>query len=272
MPTLDHTPFQMYGGKWEIASWIVEHLPPGQTLVLTHGGSGSPLWHIEPGTYPVEVYNDLWQEVFRFFNVCREEPEALAAVLLLTPYSRFEYGMCKVGVDIADEDLESARRFAVVARQSMSGEWGRAWSRVIAHSRRGMSSSVSRWLHLPETVLQVAARLSTVQIECQDALECIRQYDRPKTVFYLDPPYHPDTRIVGVYQHEYTHLDHVALLEVLQDIKGKAVLSGYHCELYDTELTEARGWRTVEKFVACRSSNQSSGPKLRTEVLWIKGA
>lgn len=272
MPTLDHTPFQMYGGKWEFAPWIVEHLPPGQTLVLTHGGSGSPLWHIEPGTYPVEVYNDLWDDVWRFFRVCRDQPQDLAAVLLLTSYSRSEYEVCQGGAAGEAPTLENARRFAVVARQSMSGEWGRAWSRAIAHSRRNMSSSVSRWLHLPETVLQVAARLSTVQIECQDALECIRQYDRPKTVFYLDPPYHPDTRATGVYQHEYTHEDHVALLETLRDIKGKAVLSGYHCKLYDAELTAAHGWRTVEKTVTCRSSNENADNRTRTEVLWIKGA
>ena len=268
-PTIDHTPFQMYGGKWELASWIVEHLPAGKTLVLTHGGSGSPLWHIEPGTYDVEVYNDIWMDLVRFFQVCRDQPDALAAMLLFTPYSRREYAeyCCR---STSCDNLERARKFATVARQSMGGAWGRAWSRVIAHSRRNMASSNSRWLRLPETVLQIAARFSTVQIECLDALECIEQYDRPGTVFYLDPPYHPDTRKTGGYQHEYTHEDHVALLEALNGIRGKAVLSGYHCALYDKELGTNRGWRFVEHTVSCRSSNQNIDNRIRTEVLWIR--
>jgi len=269
VPALNHTPFQMYGGKWEMAPWIVEHLPRGQTLVLTHGGSGSPLWHIEP-PYPVEVYNDLDGGLVNFFRVCRDEPEALATLLLLTPYHRHEWRRARDDEPTGDQ-LENARRFATVARQSMAGAWGRAWSSVITHSRRGMASGNSRWLRLPETVLEIAARFSSVQIECMDACALVRRYDRPGTVFYLDPPYHPNTRQPNVYHHEYTHEDHVVLLDALDGIKGRAVLSGYDCELYQERL---RNWKRVEREVPCRSAVKNNGEvaarTTRKEVLWIK--
>jgi DNA adenine methylase len=37
-------------------------------------------------------------------------------------------------------------------------------------------------------------RLMTVQIDCRDALEVIRYWDSPDTLFYVDPPYVSETR------------------------------------------------------------------------------
>jgi DNA adenine methylase len=37
-------------------------------------------------------------------------------------------------------------------------------------------------------------RLMTVQIDCRDALEVIRYWDSPDTLFYVDPPYVTETR------------------------------------------------------------------------------
>jgi DNA adenine methylase len=48
-------------------------------------------------------------------------------------------------------------------------------------------------------------RLMRVQIDCVDALKCIKYLDNPRAVFYVDPPYVPDTRVRGsrnVYKHE----------------------------------------------------------------------
>ncbi|MCH8854330.1 MAG: DNA adenine methylase, partial [Planctomycetes bacterium] len=197
--------------------------------------------------------------------------EELATVLQLTPYSFSEFGHCRDTLAEGDA-LERARKFGVVARQCRAGNRGQpSWSRSITHSRREMASGNSRWLHLPEGVWQMRDRLASVQIDCLDAIECIKRYDRPGTVFYCDPPYHPDTRKTGAYRHEYTHEQHVELLDVLQGIKGKAVLSGYDCDLYRERLSD---WGRVEREVPCRSNVKGNGEiadrPTRQEVLWIK--
>lgn len=263
--SLSQSPFQYYGGKFEMAEWLTSLLPRGQTLVMPFGGAGSPLWHVEP--YPVEVYNDLDGDIVNFFRVCRDHPQSLSEKLELTPYARAEYESCRAMR--SDDPIERARMYATVARMSHGGDWGRSWSFAVGHSRRGMSSSVSRFLHLPETVLEIASRLKTVQIECMDAIKLIQKYDRPDTVFYLDPPYYPDTRSGSdVYRHEMSPDQHVELLAAIKLCKGKVAISGYTCPVYDEALS---GWDRTQREVPCRSNVTTDGPASRpkrVEVLW----
>ena len=265
--------FPYFGGKWYIGDWIAENLPPGRTLVITHGGGGSPLWHVPLGRYAVEVLNDIDARVVNFFRVCRERPGDLAAMTLLTPYSRAEWRHCRDTADEGDE-LERARKFITVAKQSRYGAWGRGWSCTIEHAHRGIAQSLSNWLRTPETILAVAGRLARVQLECRDAIDVVRTYDRPDTVFYVDPPYCHDVREPGscdVYRHEYTREDHEELLRELLRIKGKAAISGYRNPLYDSTLKD---WRTVARNVCLRARQHSrkAGDEraMRTEILWIK--
>jgi DNA adenine methylase len=264
--TVSQTPFQWYGGKYEIADWLASLLPRATTFVMSFGGAGSPLWHVEP--YPVEVYNDIDGDLVNFFRVCRDDGQQLADSLEMTPYAREEYKAC---LDLTvSEPVERARRFAAVARMSHGGAWGRSWSHVVGHSRRGMSSSVSRFLHLPQTVLEVAARLKTVQVESMDAVELMKKYDRPDTLFYCDPPYMPETRNGSdVYRHEYDRAAHETFLATCNACKGKVSISGYDCEMYRDALSK---WRRVEREVTCRSNitNRGAASKpTRQEVVWM---
>jgi len=42
---------------------------------------------------------------------------------------------------------------------------------------------------IEETLLDAHWRLEKVNVECLDALDCIRRYDRQHTLFFIDPPY-----------------------------------------------------------------------------------
>ena len=76
-------------------------------------------------------------------------------------------------------------------------------------------------------------RLMMVQIDCRDALEVIRYWDSPDTLFYVDPPYINETRkTLNAYAHEMSTEQHKELVKLLLGIKGKAVVSGYEHPLY----------------------------------------
>lgn len=266
-----NAPFQWFGGKYEMSSWIIGHFPDHHTYVEPFGGAASVLLRKEPSK--VEVYNDLDAALVAFFEVCRDEPTELARLLDLTPYSRsvFEQA-CEamvrpdhVGKDETPARIKQAWATAVVGRMSMSGRIGGSWSRSLGHRRAGLSSSVARWLLLPETVMQVASRLKEVQIEGRDACKVIVDYDKPDTLFYLDPPYHPETCATGVYRVGFDIDAHDDLIAVLLDVKGKVVLSGYEHESYDGLLMA--GWRLVKREVPCRSDSRRAGK--RVECLWI---
>jgi DNA adenine methylase len=112
---------------------------------------------------------------------------------------------------------------------------------------------------------EIHARLRRVVVLNDDALDVIESQDGPHTLFYLDPPYHPDTRSVpGVYRHEAPLQQHRWLLEYLTQIRGKAVLSGYDDPMYDEWLHD---WHRVEFDLP---NNAAGGDQKRrmTEVAW----
>ncbi|WP_270996175.1 DNA adenine methylase, partial [Listeria seeligeri] len=95
-------------------------------------------------------------------------------------------------------DVERARRFYIKARQTRTGlaqtaSLGR-WANCKDTSRAGMSGVVSRWLGGVDALDEIAQRLIRVQIENRPAVDVIRLYDSPKTLFYCDPPYLHATR------------------------------------------------------------------------------
>lgn len=274
---VDNPPFQWVGGKWEQAEWILGHFPDHHTYVEVCGGAAGILLRKEPSK--VEVYNDIDKVLANFFRACRNDGQNLARSVALTEYSRAVFEQCCRVIDewkgdgIDHGDWYAAWALAVVGRMSMSGRLGGSWSRSLGHRRAGLSSSVARWLLLPETIIQVAGRLREVQIENLSAVECVRQYDTRQTLFYADPPYVPETRAARLYRCEMTVEQHVELLDSLNDCDGAVVLSGYAHPLYEEKLA---GWKRVDREVTCRSNVTANGttaarPK-RTEVLWIKGA
>ena len=107
-------------------------------------------------------------------------------------------------------------------------------------------------------------RLRVVQVEHDTWERIIDRYDAPDTLFYLDPPYLPETRRSGGYVHEMTLQDHETLTEKLKTIKGKVLMSGYANELYETLQ-----WQRSDIDTFSHTSNKiERGRAKRTECLW----
>lgn len=169
--------------------------------------------------------------------------------------------------DQPQTDLERARRFFVRARQTRTGlaqtaSVGR-WANCLGTSRAGMAGAVSRWLGSVEELEWIASRLLRVQIEHDSALNVIRRYDSPDTLFYCDPPYPHETRgDAKAYQYEMTDAEHIMLAQLLGSVKARVAISGYHGDLMD-ELY--RGWSVHEEGAKKAHSVKAD----RSEVLWI---
>ena len=257
--------FGWYGGKYVHLDFILPNLPTdAEHFCDVYGGSAAVLINREPA--PVETYNDLDSELVDFFAVLRDSPDDLIRQIGLTPFSRAELAIaCKP--DPASLPLERARRFYIRARQTRTGlaqtsSEGR-WAHCVLTSRAGMAGAVSRWLGAVEGLPEIAQRLQRVQIENAPALEVIRRYDTPNTLFYLDPPYvHASRGDTSAYVHEMTDDDHRDLAALLHDIKGRAVLSGYRSRLYAELFAD---WYRVDADE--KLCNSSKGK--RQESLWM---
>ena len=90
----------------------------------------------------------------------------------------------------------------------------------------GTGTTYSRGINLlriEEELSQVHLRFHKVQIENLDYQEIIRRYDRPHTLFYIDPPYWNCENYYG--KGMFSKDDYLLLAEQLANIKGKFLLS-----------------------------------------------
>ena len=187
----------------------------------------------------------------------------------MTPFSEREWVRAREQIDSNDDSVEQAIAFFIYCRQSLAGRMGCFASISRNRTRRGMNEQVSAWLNAIDGLPEVHARLQRVVILNRPALEVIKKEDGPNTLFYLDPPYLHQTRIsTAVYgsngQYEMTEEDHRKMLELLSQVKGKIMLSGYPSELYDQAL---EAWRRHDFILP---NNASGGTKKRRmiECLW----
>lgn len=264
-----------FGGKIKTADWIRSHFPGHHTYVEPFGGAMAVLLAKPPS--PVEVYNDVDQELVNFWRVVRDPVafEQLRHRIELTPYARAEWRWARGGRGQGDP-VERAARWWTVIRQGFSAT-DTSWSFTVDSTARGMSRETSKYLAAIEMLPQVHARISRVQIDCLDWREMFARYDRERTLFYCDPPYVMATRRNGGYAHELSDDDHRDLVERALAAAGMVVISGYAHELY--RPLERAGWSVVRREVPCHAAgrtraNGMQGPgsaahQVRTESLWI---
>jgi len=261
--------FGWYGGKFSHLEWLLPLLPPAHHYCEPFAGSGAVLLNRDPSA--VETYNDIDGEVVNFFRVLRNQPDELARVIALTPFSREEFHRAIAGLPAdmpaATRALERARQFYVRARQARTGlaqtaTLGR-WANCRDTSRSGMAGVVSRWLGGVEGLSDIGERLIRVQIENRPAVDVIRLYDGPATLFYCDPPYLHTTRgDIKAYRFEMDEQEHIRLAAALHGCKGKVALSGYRNTLMDRLYSD---WRRFD----ADAKQCHSVKKIRRECLWM---
>lgn len=247
MPLLDY-----FGGKWRMAARIIEHFPAHKSFVDPMCGAASIVFR-KPRSKN-EIINDIHHEIYNVFLSIREDEEKLAELLRKTPYCRHEYLKCR---EQSFDMFEQARRTIVKSWLGIGDSLDNKTGFRVSLSQSG--AATGSFVKLPEMIGLYKNRLRGVIIENLDYKEIIRRYDKPDTLFYIDPPYCKTTRSTKhAYAYEWCSEDHAALVEILLGIKGMAVLSGYETKEY------ARlNWKKVE--FSARSQKAKT-----TEILWIK--
>lgn len=282
VPLAPRRPVLRYlGGKWKLAPWIIEHLPPHRIYVEPFGGAASVLMR-KPRSY-AEVYNELSDDIVNVFHVLRDPAlaEQLRRAIELTPFSRLEY---ERAYELSEDPVERARRVILrsfagfgsgsVTATTAKGMRTRAsvWrppTSFRSNSNRPGTTPAHDWASWPAQIPLFVERLRGVVIEHRPAREVIRTHDRDDALHYVDPPYIHGTRNIsnlsGRYQHEMSDLLHEELLGQLLAVRGMVLLSAYRHEIYDSYLLPA-GWLPIER------PHRADGGRARLEVLWLNPA
>lgn len=261
-----------HGGKWKLAPWIKEFFPDHRVYTEPFGGGASVLLR-KVRSYG-EVYNDLDSEVVNVFRTLRDRGNELHRALELTPFSRDEF---RLSYEPSEDPVEQARR--TIARSFMGFGSAAATgenSGFRANSNRSGTTPAHDWANLSDAVPLLIERLRGVVIENRDALDLMAHHDAPDTLHYCDPPYVHSTRsgkMRGVlssgrstgkaYRHELDDDGHRRFAEVVRELQGLVVVSGYPCDLYEDLFGT---WERFERAAF------ADGARERTEVVWLNPA
>lgn len=226
-----NSPIKYYGGKSYMTDIIIGQFPTDYKVYVEGFGGGASVLFSKKRT-PIEVYNDLGENVYSLFKVLHDKNmfQRLKERLELTYYSdqiRQEFKQDLKG-ELSLEDR--AFKFIYVNRTSFNGVGGFSTSLIV---RRNMSKSTSDFLSMVEHLPEIHERLSSVIIEHRDIMELLDKYDNPDTFMYLDPPYLWSTRSSNTsYEKEMSDEQHMVFCERCLNFKGKLLISGYDNELY----------------------------------------
>ena len=169
-----------------------------------------------------EILNDLNGDIVNLFRALREHPVELARQFELALASRAEFARLLAVPPETMTDIQRAARWAYLQRLSFSGKP----AHLVTPGQIGPSTHHPARLTAARMRRLIGAaheRLQGVHIECLDWDVFVRRYDRPRTLFYLDPPYlgHETDYGVGMFSVE----DFARMAEPLRGIEGRFILS-----------------------------------------------
>lgn len=261
-------PFGYFGSKNKLAFRLCRELPPHNCWVEAFCGSSALTLAKKPA--PIEIINDINNDIVNLFRQLRTKPKELIRSIELTPYAEEELTQARIA-DVKNlDDLERARLFLIKSMMAINGVFGKekgGFSYCESYTRNGYEARVNRWNNLGIRLDRVVNRLKGVRIENKDARKVLSRYsNRPATLVYLDPPYLAD-RTNG-YDHEANDLEfHQELLQIANHSNCMIFISGYENNFYNSALAERNGW--TKESIETSTRDSKGNTHARTEVVWM---
>ncbi|GAA5094517.1 DNA adenine methylase [Bartonella acomydis] len=207
------------GGKIKLAKTIIKIIEdiPHRTYAEPFVGLGGIFFRRK--LIPLyEVINDRSGDVVNFFRVLQRHYHPFMDLLQFQISSREAFQRFTLQDPNTLTDLERALRFLYLQRLSFAGKVAKRTFGV--DPKRGAQFNSFKLEGLLKLIYR---RLSGVTIEHLDWSEFIRRYDRPTTLFYLDPPYFGVEDYYG--KDLFKREDYQTMSALLTQLKGKFLLS-----------------------------------------------
>lgn len=165
-----------------------------------------------------EIINDRSQDVSTFFRVLQRHYTAFVEMLRFQLTTRREFERLQATDPATLTDLERAARFLYLQACAFGGKvTGRSFGVAV------YESGAFNILTLIPRLEAIHERLAGVIIENLDFGDFITRYDKPETLFYLDPPYHGSETDYG--KGVFGRADFARLADQLAAIEGRFILS-----------------------------------------------
>lgn len=207
------------GGKRRLARRLVEMIAavPHKTYAEPFVGMGGVFFR-RTARPPAEVINDRNGEVANLFRILQRHLPQFMDTLRFQITGRREFDRLKASDPSTLTDLERAGRFLYLQRTAFGGKVNGQHFGVDPRSAGGFNLT-----RLEPLLNDVHERLAGVVIENLDWPAFLERYDRPETLFYLDPPYWGSETDYG--RELFGRDQFAALAQQLAGLKGRFILS-----------------------------------------------
>lgn len=207
------------GGKKNLARRLIERIErvPHSTYAEVFVGMGGVFLRRRQAP-KAEVINDYSRDVANFFRILQRHYVPFMEMMRFQLTTRAEFERLVDTDPSTLTDLERAARFLYLQRTAFGGKVsGRNFG--VALDRPGRFD-ITR---LGPMLEDLHSRLAGVVIECLPWQEFLGRYDRPGTLFYLDPPYWGGENDYG--RGMFERADYERLAEALRGLSGRFILS-----------------------------------------------
>ena len=244
------SPLNYLGGKSRLADKIVAVIPEDHICYCeAFCGASWVLFAKDPSK--CEVINDMDNELVTFWRVIQNHLEEFLRYFKYAVTSRKIFDLENLKNPETLTDVQKAVRYFYLQR---CGFGGKVHDRTFGTSATGPARL--NLSNIEERLLEVHWRLAKVVIEHLDACECIKRYDRPTTLFYLDPPYWETAGYAVPFKEE----DYNRLRDTLRGIQGRFILSLNDVPGVRKVFKEFRIHKVTTKY---SSGNGATNPDLR---------
>ncbi|MCC8689424.1 DNA adenine methylase [Xanthomonas campestris] len=204
------------GGKRRLIKHLYPHFPTHEAYVEAFAGGAAALL-MRPRPAPLEVLNDINSDLVCLYRCIRHHLDEFVRMFRWSLVSRQMFEWAAMERPETLTDIQRAARFYYLQRLAFGGKVQSQTFGVVA---AGPGPRLNL-LRIEEELSSVHLRLANVVIEHLPWQECIQRYDRPGTLFYLDPPYW-QTEGYGV---EFGFEQYERMADLMRSLQGKAVVS-----------------------------------------------
>jgi DNA adenine methylase len=176
---------------------------------------GAALFFLKPPA-EVEVLNDINGDLVNLYRVVQHHLEEFVRQFKWALSSRRVFEWLKVTRPETLTDIQRAARFYYLQQSAFGGK--------VQGQTYGTATTVPpglNLLRLEETLSAAHLRLASAYVEHLPWQAVVSKYDRPHTLFFIDPPYW-ETEGYGV---EFGWEQYEALERCLGSIQGKAIMT-----------------------------------------------
>jgi len=202
------------GGKRRLAKHILPQFPSHRCYVEPFAG-GAALYFLKKPSH-TEVLNDINGDLINLYRVVKHHLEEFLRQFKWALSSRQLFEWLKATPTEPLTDIQRAARFYYLQKLAFGAKVsGQIFGTAAASPPR------LNLLRIEEDLSAAHLRLARTWVENLAWDACVERYDRPYTLFYLDPPYW-GTAGYGV---EFGFDNYVRMADLARSIKGRMMIS-----------------------------------------------